>query len=137
MADGQLLAKAIAKATKEFNQEYKGSKIGPAYEGGLTTTLRMLEKRSDEWLRQCIQNSAPYSNGRAKAETYLNQKMQDAGVRVENANNQFVIRETSKGFDVLLKGEVVFQSYNREEAEGWARNNKRTPFGYDESSAPK
>lgn len=78
-----------------------------------------------------------YSNGRQKAETYLNQKMKDAGMKVENVNNQFVIRETSKGFDVLLKGEVVFQSYNREEAEGWARNNKRTPFGYDESSAPK
>ena len=84
MADTQLLAKAIAKATKEFNQEFKSPKTGPTYEGGLTATLRMLEKQSDDWLRQYIQNSTSYSNGRAKAETYLNQKMKEAGVKVEN-----------------------------------------------------
>ena len=81
-------------------------------------------------------NSASFSNGCARAEAYLNSRMKEVGVRLENVNT-FVIRETSKGFDVLLKGDIVYQSYNREEAERWARNNKRTPFGYDESSAPK
>jgi hypothetical protein len=32
-----------------------------------------------------IKNSVPFSNGRAKAETYLNQKMKDAGMKVVNA----------------------------------------------------
>lgn len=78
-----------------------------------------------------------FSNGRSRAEAYLNQKMKEIGVRVENINNQFTIRETSRGFDVLYKGLVVYQSYNREEAESWARSNKSTPMDYDESSTPK
>lgn len=31
-----------------------------------------------------ITNSAPYTNGRSKAEAYLNQKMESVGVKVEN-----------------------------------------------------
>ena len=99
------------------------------------TQARLLSERK---LQSKVKNSSSsYTNGRQKAEAYLNSRIAAAGVRLENINNNFTIRKTRSGFDVLLKGEIVYQSYNREEAERWARSNRGTPFEYDESSAPK
>ena len=43
-----------------------------------------------------VANSAPYSNGRMKAETYLNQKMAEAGVKVEN-ELEMTVEQIKKG----------------------------------------
>lgn len=68
--------------------------------------LRVRKKGASEDVRikaLSITNSTPYSNGRQKAETYLNQRMKDAGVRVENAARskkfgryEFVTKDNSR-----------------------------------------
>jgi hypothetical protein len=78
----------------------------------------------------------PFSNGRLRAQQDISNMASKAGVRLENAS-KFTIREKGNGFDVLYKGEIVFQAYSKDEAERWARSNESKPMNYDETGAPK
>jgi hypothetical protein len=61
-------------------------------------------------------NSAPYSNGRAKAKTYLNQKMAAVGVKVENIAIYVVEGEESYGGTVFDAVAAWCKAHRKSEA---------------------
>ena len=60
------------------------------------------EAQAVKWAK-AYTNSTPYSNGRQKAETYLNQRMKDAGVKVEN-DGSTSYRDYKVGDELKLRG---------------------------------
>lgn len=63
-ADPQLLAKALAKSLKDYDKGYgPASKADRAYSEGIETLTKVLQKMSDEQLKQIINNQKSITEG--------------------------------------------------------------------------
>jgi hypothetical protein len=126
--------------TKQWDDWNKGWTEG-ALKGN--AILKRWDDWNKGWTEGALKGNAilkrqnqPFSNGRLRAQQDISNMASKAGVRLENAS-KFTIREKGNGFDVLYKGEIVFQAYSKDEAERWARSNESKPMNYDETGAPK
>ena len=75
-----------------------------------------------------------YSNGRQKAETYLNQKMAEAGVKVENAKIVHVEKNRG-GFSVYIDGKEADFASNQAELHAILRDYDSMGYRFDKNKS--